>query len=316
MEQRFIEWLVAKLEAGARLDVAIGDDAAVLRPPAGRRTVFCTDLLCEGVHFPLSPKYDPRMVGHKAIAVNLSDVAAMAGRPEAAVVSVTLPRDGGQQIGEGLLEGMLAVCERFGVSLVGGDTTSWDGPLVVNVAMLGSVLPGRVWRRDACRVGDVLLATGAFGGSLAGRHLAVEPRVVEASLIAEAFTVHGAIDVSDGLTLDLARMMEASGCGAELELANVPVHADAVAAAEAEPARGRALERALGDGEDFELLMSLAPADADGLLAAVAEGHLEGWPGTPLSRIGRVVAGSGLVAVAKDKTRAPLPPRGYLHAFD
>lgn len=316
MEQRFIEWLVAKLGAGARLDVAIGDDAAVLRPPAGRRTVFCTDLLCEGVHFPLAPAYDPRQVGHKAIAVNLSDVAAMAGRPEAAVVSVTLPREGGQQIGEGLLEGMLAVCERFGVSLVGGDTTSWDGPLVVNVAMLGSVLPDRVWRRDACRVGDVLLATGAFGGSLAGRHLAVEPRVVEASLIAEAFTVHGAIDVSDGLTLDLARMMEASGCGAELELARVPIHADAVAAASAEPARGRALERALGDGEDFELLMSLAPAEATRLLAAVAEGQLEGWPGTPLSLIGRVVAGSGLVAVAEDKTRAPLPPRGYLHAFD
>ncbi len=315
MEQQLIDWLVARLGGDPRLDVPNGDDAAVLRPPAGRRTVFCTDMLCEGVHFPRAPDYDPRAVGHKAIAVNLSDVAAMAGCPEAAVVSVSLPREGGQRIGEALLEGMLAIAERFEMPLVGGDTTSWDGPLAVNVAMLGSVAAGRVWRRDGCRVGDVVLVTGAVGGSLAGRHLAVEPRVDEARLIAEAFTVHGAIDISDGLALDLSRMMQASGCGAELDLAAVPIHADAVAASKRDPAGGTPLMRALGDGEDFELLISLAADDAERLLEAIAAGRLAGWPGTPLTAIGRVVAGHGLVAVAEDGRRSSLPPTGYQHAF-
>ncbi len=316
MEQRFIEWLIARVGADPREDVGIGDDAAVLRPSAGRRTVLCTDMLCEGTHFPAAPDYDPRAVGRKAIAVNLSDVAAMAGRPESAVVSVALPRRGGKQVAESLVEGMVAEAARFGVTLVGGDTTSWNGPLVVNVAMLGSVAPGRIWRRDGCRVGDVLLLTGACGGSLLGRHLAVQPRVTEARLIAETVTVHGAIDVSDGLALDLSRMMEASGCGAELQLAAIPIHADARAAAEADSSRGTPLQRALGDGEDFELLMSLGADDAALLLEIVARGELPGWPGTPLTVIGNVVAERGLVALAEDNSRSVLPPLGYQHAFD
>lgn len=316
VEQRFIDWLVSEVGVDPRNDVGIGDDAAVMRPPAGRRTVLCTDMLCEGVHFPASPGYDPRAVGRKAIAVNLSDVAAMAGRPESAVVSVALPRRGGQHVGEHLLAGMLEEARRFGVALVGGDTTSWDGPLVVNVAMLGSVVPGRVWRRDGAREGDVLLVTGACGGSLLGRHLAVQPRVTEARLIAEMVTVHAAIDISDGLALDLSRMLEASGCAAEVDLALIPIHPDAVAAAEAEPTKGTACDRALGDGEDFELLLSLAPAEAEKLLAAHEHGTLAGWPGTSLTEIGRVVAGRGMVGIAEDGSRSVLPPRGYLHAFN
>lgn len=316
MEQQWIEWLMSQLGGDARLDVPNGDDAAVLRPPAGRRTLFCTDMLCEGVHFPVAPDYDATAVGHKAIAVNLSDVAAMAGWPEAAVVSVSLPRRGGQQVGEDLLAGMQAIARRFGVPLVGGDTTSWDGPLVVNVAMLGSVAPGRIWRRDGCRAGDVLMVTGALGGSLSGRHLAVEPRLHEAQRIAETVTVNGAIDISDGLLLDLSRMMQASGCGAEVDLAAVPIHPDATAAAAADPAGEPPLNRALGDGEDFELLLSLPADHATRLLETIADGRLAGWPGTPLSVIGRVVAGQGLVALAKDGSRTPLPPTGYQHAFD
>jgi len=315
VEQQFIDWLMSRLRADSRLDVPNGDDAAVLRPPAGRRIVFCTDILCEGVHFPRAPEYQASLVGHKAIAVNLSDIAAMGGRPEVAVASVSLPQKGGQQVGEELLSGMLAVADRFGLALVGGDTTAWDGPLVINVAMLGSVAPGRVWRRDGCRAGDVLLLTGAVGGSLARRHLSVEPRVEEARVIAETVTVHGAIDVSDGLALDLSRLVQASNCGAEVDLASVPVHADAEAAARAAPSEGSPLMRALGDGEDFELLMSVAADEAERLLAAVKAGQLEGWPGTSLTVIGRVVDRPGLVAVAADGRRSPLVPTGYQHVF-
>lgn len=315
MEQQFIEWLTSKVGADARLDVGIGDDAAVLRPSAARRTVFCTDMLVEGVHFATAPDYDPQAVGRKAVAVNLSDVAAMAGTPTAAVASVALPKRGGQGLGERLLDGMLEMAERFGVRLVGGDTTSWDGPLVVNVAMLGTAVPGRVWRRDAAAVGDVLLVTGALGGSLRGRHLAVQPRVAEAQALVEAACVHAAIDISDGLALDLARMMEASGCAAEVSLAEIPIHADAVAAANEEPEKGNPLARALGDGEDFELLISLPAAEAARVLCEIEEGRLAGWPGTPLTAIGRVVAGRGLVAIGDDGSQRALPPTGYLHDF-
>ncbi len=316
MEDRFVDWLVKKVGSSAALDVGIGDDAAVLRPPAGRRTVFCTDSVCEGVHFPAAPHYDPCQVGHKALAVNLSDIAAMGGRPEAAVVSVTLPRAGGLSIGEQLLAGMLPLSEKFAMPIVGGDTASWDGPLVVSVAMLGSVAAGRVWRRDGCRAGDLLVVTGGFGGSLAGRHLAVEPRVEEARLISECVTVHGAIDVSDGLSLDLARLMAASGCGAEIDLSAVPVHEDALVLAGKDPSKGEPLERALADGEDFELVMSMAPEEAALLLKAVAEARLCGWPGTPLTVIGRVVAGRGLMTVSATGVREPLTPKGYLHPLD
>lgn len=316
MEDSLVDWLLGEIAADPRLEVPPGDDAAVLRPPAMRRTVFCTDILCEGVHFPAAPGYDPRLVGHKAMAVNLSDLAAMAARPEAAVASVTLPRAGGEQIGKRLLEGMLAIASEHGVTLAGGDTTAWDGPLVVNVAMLGSIPPGQAWRRAGARVGDLLVVTGALGGSLRGRHLAVTPRCREALAIATRVEVHAAIDVSDGLTLDLSRMMRASRCGAELDLDRIPVHADAVAAAKDQPDGGTPLERALGDGEDFELLLSLSPADAERLLTETAAGLVPDWPGTPLTVIGRVVADQGLVGITHDGIRQPLAPRGYLHAFD
>jgi thiamine-monophosphate kinase len=240
----------------------------------------------------------------------------MAAKPEAAVASVTLPRAGGERIGKQLLEGMLSIAAAHGVTLAGGDTTSWNGPLVVSVAMLGSVSPGRAWRRDGARVGDFLVVTGGLGGSLRGRHLSVTPRCQEALVIAGTVDVHAAIDVSDGLSLDLSRMTRASGCGAELELARIPVHPDAVVASEEQPDGGSPLERALGDGEDFELLMSMSPSDAERLVAAAAAGRLPGWPGTPLTIIGRVVAGPGLVGITPDGCRQTLAARGYLHAFD
>jgi len=226
-ERDFVDRLLARIPADPRLEVPPGDDAAVLRPPAGRRTVVTVDMLTEGVDFVLGPDCTPRAVGHKALAVSLSDLAAMAARPEAAFVAVCLPRRGGAAVGRGLLEGIEALAREHGVVLAGGDTNSWDGPLVVSVTCLGSVPPGRAWRRDGARPGDLVVATGEFGGSLLGRHLAVAPRCNAALAIAARFTVHAAIDVSDGLALDLARVMQASGTAAVLDRAAIPIHADA-----------------------------------------------------------------------------------------
>jgi len=311
MELDFVAALMARIPADPRLEVPPGDDAAVLRPPAERRTVVTTDMLMEGVDFVLGPECTARMVGHKALAVNLSDLAAMAARPEAAVAAVALPRAHGDAIGRGLLDGILALASEHGVTLAGGDTNAWDGPLVISITAIGSVASGRAWRRDGARPGDLLVASGACGGSLLGRHLAVMPRVREALAIANRFDVHAAIDLSDGLSLDLARMMQASGSGAVLDLPSIPIHPDAVRMA-ALPGDDRSpLEHALSDGEDFELLLAMPPDDARRLAAeAVAV------TGTPFTVIGEVVAGAGLTARFADGSTAPLIPRGYEHAFD
>ena len=309
METDFVEWLLERLPPDPRLEVPAGDDAAVLRPPALRRTVVTVDMLMEGTDFVLGPDCPPEAVGHKALAVNLSDLAAMAARPEAAVVAVALPRRGGDAVARGLHAGIAALAARHGVALAGGDTNAWDGPLVISVTAIGSVPPGAAWRRDGARPGDLVAVTGACGGSLLGRHLAVEPRCREAAWIAARFGVHAAIDVSDGLSLDLSRMMAASGTAALLDLERVPIHGDAVRMSGAD---GRTpLDHALADGEDFELLLAL-PADAARALAAEAPAAL----GTPVTIIGEVVAGEGLFSRQPDGSRAPLAPRGFVHAFD
>ena len=311
MEVDFVAGLLARIPADARLEVPPGDDAAVLRPPAERRTVVTVDMLMEGVDFILGPECTPRMVGHKALAVNLSDLAAMGARPEAAVAAVALPRAHGDTIGRGLLDGILTLALEHGITLAGGDTNAWDGPLVISITAIGSVAPGRAWRRDGARPGDLLVVSGACGGSLLGRHLAVVPRVREALAIASRFDVHAAIDVSDGLSLDLARMMRASGTGGRLDLPAIPIHPDAVRMSATAGDGARPLDRALSDGEDFELLLAMPPDDARRLAAeAVAV------TGTPFTVIGEVVAGAGLTARFADGSTAPLITRGYEHAFD
>jgi thiamine-monophosphate kinase len=311
VETEFVNWLLSRIPADARLEVPPGDDAAVLRPPAMRRTVVTVDMLMEGVDFLLGPECSPQAVGHKALAVSLSDLAAMGARPEAAFVAVSLPRQGGESLGQGLLEGISALAEAHGCTLAGGDTNAWDGPLVVSTTAIGSVPPGRAWRRDGARPGDLIVATGRFGGSLLGRHLAVVPRCREAMHIADRFEVHAAIDVSDGLSLDLGRMMSASAVRAAILVDAVPIHPDAAQMSRLGDDGRSPLERALADGEDFELLLAMPPEAARALVAAAGSPPLD----LPITIIGTVEPGEGLVAVAADGARSPLAPKGFLHAF-
>lgn len=325
MEADFVNRLISQLPRDARLEVPVGDDAAVLRPPANRRTVVTVDLLTEGVDFLLGPaaaadSFPPpataRQVGRKAVAVSLSDLAAMAAVPEAIVVAVALPRHGGLAIAEELAAGVVDITTAYGATLAGGDTNAWNGSLVVSVTALGSVGPGRAWRRDTAREGDVIVVTGPVGGSLLGRHLAVEPRCREAVAIADRFAVHAAIDISDGLAIDLARLAKASGVGALVDLAAVPVHPDARRLAQLQPALGKTpLDHALGDGEDFELLLAMPAAEAARLVATPPADLVAGSSMRP-AIIGRVVATPGLWARAADGSEQPLDPDGFDHAFD
>src|SRR5262249_2639448 len=188
--------------------------------------LLTTDMLLEGSCFLLA-EAGPRRVGRKAMAVNLSDMAAMAGRPRAAVGSVGLPRRGGRTLGGGLYLGLRGVADGFGAGVVGGDTNSWDGPLVISVTLLGEATERGPVTRSGARPGDWLLATGPFGGSILGHHLDFTPRVREALQLHAAAPLHALIDVSDGLAADVGHLIDESGCGAVLCAEAIPLTAAA-----------------------------------------------------------------------------------------
>ena len=303
MESEFIAWLRDRLPVHPRLAIGVGDDAALLRTDSNGELLISVDVLTEGVDFRLA-EVDPRRIGRKAIAVNLSDMAAMAGRPTAVVVGVVLPRTGGLRLAQELALGMIPLAERFDVAFAGGDTNTWDGPLVISVTVLGTPSAQGPLRRNGARPGDTIVVTGSFGGSLLGHQFDFEPRVREALALHERYELHAGIDVSDGLSLDLARLAEASGCGAALRLDAVPI---AAAAEELSRRDGRTpLEHALGDGEDFELVLALPAASARRMLA---EQPLD----VPLTAIGEFVAEPGLWQVSAAGVRTPLKPCGFEH---
>lgn len=308
MELDFIRHLRQQLPAHPLLRVGAGDDAAVLSLAGSPECVMTVDLLTDGVDF-RQAEVAPQRIGHKALAVNLSDLAAMAAEPLAGVIALALPRVGGLPLALGLYEGLLPLAERYGLAIAGGDTNSWDGPLVVSITLIGRVTPrGPLLRRGAVP-GDHILVTGAFGGSILGHHLDFEPRVREALLLQERYTLHAGIDVSDGLSLDLARLTEESGCGAVVDPAAIPM-APAAHRLAAQLADGTtALEHAWSDGEDFELILAVPPDEARRI---VTEQPLE----VPLTDIGQFVAEPGLWQCDAQGNRQPLAPRGYQHRFD
>jgi thiamine-monophosphate kinase len=308
MERDLVRWFCSQLPAHARLLVGPGDDAAILRLAADSHLVATTDMLMDGVDFELS-RHNAERVGRKALAVNLSDLAAMAASPVAALVSLALPRRGGAALARRLYDGMLPLAAEFDCPIAGGDTNSWDGPLVISVTAMGEVPPQRRWRRGGARPGDAILVTGQFGGSILQKQFDFTPRVGEALWLAEHAEVHAAIDVSDGLSLDLDRICQASVCGAVVDLAAIPIAAAADRLASQSPGGGSALDHALADGEDFELILAVPSEEARNL---VAEQPLA----APLAIIGSFVAEEGLFRRGENGKLQALAPRGYEHRLD
>ncbi len=273
-EFSLIDWIRQRSAAADCVPLGIGDDCAILKVTPGENLLVTTDMLMEGRHFRLD-EHGAEAVGYKALAVNLSDIAAMAGRPRAAVVAVALPRGRAADIARGLHAGMSPLAARFGVTLAGGDTNAWNGPLVVSITVLGeTVAPGAVLRRGASP-GDVVLVTGPLGGSFLGRHMRPWPRVAEALALHQHTNLRAMIDISDGLAGDLAHILtESGGLGATLDASAIPIHPDAEKLAQRD---GRSsLDHALQDGEDFELCVVVSPEDAERLLDHPPEGvHLQ-----------------------------------------
>ena len=275
----------------------IGDDCAVLplAPAAAgceaEALLFTTDLLAEDIHF-LRAAGSARELGRKALAVNLSDVAAMGGRPVATLLSLALPADAAGAWACAFMEGYRDLSEQFGVALIGGDTTASTGGITINVTAIGRAPVSRIKRRSEARPGDAIFVTGALGGSAAGLqdildgrcdtplaklHRNPQPRVAEGAWLGARPEVHAMMDLSDGLASDLCHILERSHCGAAVETTRIPV------------AEGADVRLAVCGGEDYELLFTADAGEAERLT-----GDFLAAFGLSIACVGRIVEAPGL----------------------
>jgi thiamine-monophosphate kinase len=302
-ELDFVSWLRNQTTPKPWVTVGPGDDTAVLSLPTNKPCLVTSDMLLDGSCFILAEAGAQR-VGRKAMNVNLSDIAAMAGIPHAALVSLALPRNGGKNLAQQLFNGIKQAADLFDTAIVGGDTNSWNGPLAISITLLGYPGPKGAILRSTAKPGDALLITGQLGGSILGKHLDFTPRIAQAQLLSQLTNLSSMIDLSDGLALDLHRLCAESKCGATLFADQIPI---AEAAFQMNDKK-TPLEHALGDGEDFELLFSLPAIEAQQLLK---DQPLQGLRITQIGEISK----DGLFIQEKGR-KLPLEALGYIHQFD
>lgn len=306
-EFELIGRLTKSLATNRSVVVGSGDDCAVLDVGLpDRLLLFKTDAVVEGIHF--KPEVAGEKVGHKALARCLSDVAAMAGTPTAALVTLALPRDFDVKRLEAIYEGLNAIARRYEVAIVGGETTTLPERMMLSVSLLGWVPRGHSVLRSGAEAGDAIFVTGELGGSLLGKHLEFEPRLAEARWLAQYFQVHAMLDLSDGLAGDLRHVLKASRKGAELLASAIPISRAAREAQRAESPAKPPLLAALTDGEDFELLFTVASRDA----VPVLDRWRRQFPNVPLACIGKITTGEGITIRDKEGVR-PLTAHGYAH---
>lgn len=307
-EFELIHRLTKDLPTNDALVVGAGDDCAVLDIGLpNEQLLFKTDAVVEGVHF--TRDAPPEKVGHKALARCLSDVAAMAGKPTAALITVALPPKYDAGYVEKVYAGINTLATRWQVAIAGGETTMNPGPMLISIALIGLVAKKRTVLRSGSKAGDAIFVTGELGGSLAGKHLEFEPRLAEAQWLAEHFPIHAMIDISDGLAGDLRHLLRAAKMGAEILSRAVPISRAARADARpTESSRKPPLLAALTDGEDFELLFTIASKQAVPLVDA----WKKEFPKLKLSCIGKITAEPGLKIRDREGVRE-LGAKGYTH---
>jgi thiamine-monophosphate kinase len=290
-EDELVERLTRGLPLGRRVLAGAGDDCAAVRVP-GRKELqlLKTDCLVENVHF--LREHDAAKVGWKALCRAISDIGACGGKPDAALVTIAAPGTAEVAWMENLYVGLRRAARRFGVSIVGGETARSGEGLFISVALTGWVKAGRLVLRSGGRAGDALFVTGRLGGSYGkegrGRHLTFTPRVAEGRWLAKNFPIHAMMDLSDGLGADLPRLANASRKGYDVDFKAVP------------RVRGCSVEQAIGDGEDYELLLAVPPAEVAKLTAA----WTVKFPRLGLTRIGTMLA---------DRSRRTPLAAGYSH---
>lgn len=274
-ELEWIKRMGQTVPAHPRLLLGIGDDAAVLR--SASETIVTADMLLDGVHFDTCSQ-DPKLIGRKALAVNLSDVAAMGGVPYACVITLAVSR---QQKSATFLnevyEGINTLARAYHVAIAGGDTNTWDGPFAISITVWGDPHKKGVVTRSGAKAGDVIFVSGFLGDSLSGHHLTFEPQVNLARQLMDTVDVHAMIDVSDGIATDLRHVCEASGVGALLDPQAIPIQPSLLKKLN----REEALAKAMTDGEDFALCFTVSEKEAQRLLNTPLQDP-------PLTAIGRM----------------------------
>ena len=277
-EDRLVAALTQGLPTDANVLVGAGDDCAVVgRPRDARWQLLKTDAVVEGVHFLAAE--DPQRVGWKALCRAISDIAAMGGTPAHALITLAAPAKTSVARVQALYAGLRKAARKFGVAIVGGETSRSPGPLFLSITLTGWVERKYCVLRSGGRPGDILYVTGRLGGSLAGKHLDFHPRLDEARWLVSHFKPRAMMDLSDGLAADLPRLATASHCGHRVDHKLLPLN------------RGCTSAQGMSDGEDFELLFALAPRSATALEAA----WKKRFPRLPLTRIGQLIRHSSSV---------------------
>jgi thiamine-monophosphate kinase len=305
----FIEMLRESFEGiGDRKIVGIGDDCAVVPVSKSSSLVVSTDMLVEGVHFLLDAT-SARELGAKSLSVNLSDIAAMGAVPIASFLSIALPKACRESWLEEFIEGYRDTSSRYNVRLAGGDTTSSNSGVTINVGVIGRAPNSQLKYRNSARPGDVIVVNGMLGESAAGladilngnidtpaadTHRNPTPQVEQGVWLGGRAEVHSMIDISDGVASDLRHILRSSGVGAELELESIPTH--------------YRLEWALGGGEDYKLLFTVSPAEFDHL-----KNEYQAQFGTPLYPIGMIIEGESEIVWTRDDQPVDIDISGFTH---
>ena len=311
-----IDRIKARVAASPFVPLGIGDDAAALLPTPGTVTLITSDMLLDGVHFDLS-FCDPRSLGRKSLSVNLSDLAAMGAVPRQFLLSIALPGEISLEFLDDFMAGVMEQADRFGVTLVGGDTCASRGGLVISITALGEQRPERVVKRSGASPGDLICLSGSVGDAAAGlnelrrgvregylvsRQLDPQPRVEAGVALATAGVAGAMIDVSDGALADLTHICELSRVGARLDLARLPLTEEYLASCGADP-----YALALSGGEDYELLFTV-PRGSESEMRAIFAGL-----GLRVSVIGEIVAEEGVELVTAEGGVYTPALRGFEH---
>ena len=300
-ETELIQRLTQNLPADSSVLTGPGDDCAVL-DWSGSKLLFKTDAIVEGIHFERDTP--PEAIGRKALARALSDIAAMAGTPTHALITLGFHAEMEPSLIEAVYQGLRDCAREHHVNIVGGETTSLS-QLTLSISLIGKA--SKPILRTGSAVGDAIFVSGELGGSLAGHHLNFTPRLKEARWLSDQDIVHAMIDLSDGLATDLRHLLS-DQTGAELLTRALPIRRAAKERARDNPSGKTALLAALTDGEDYELLFTVSSKDAVPLL----DGWKSAFPETPLHCIGKITDQPG-IALRDDKGVKPLTLHGYDH---
>jgi thiamine-monophosphate kinase len=311
-EKSIIERVRSRAKRRAPVRVGIGDDCAALRIPPGHEALVTTDLSLEGVHF-RREWHAPEVVGHRCLTRGLSDIAAMGGRPIAAFLSLALPRNLPQRWVDRFFDGLLLQADAFQMNLAGGDVAQSPGGILADIVVVGSSPRGKAILRSVAKPGDRIYVTGDLGGSatalkllIAGRklrpadfpqHFHPQPRVAVGEVLLEKQLASAMIDISDGLSTDLAHICEESGVGAEVRAEAIPL------ASVGKPAHEVDLKSALHGGEDYELLFT-APRSKQ------VPQHIAG---VPITQIGHITRGKHVILMNERGVGFELRPEGWEH---